>query len=148
MKKIPYWGSTDIWWLAPGICAPLVISILWFLTLTILIHSGSTPTVEVSSFIIPLKVKQSLYRSGQALRVAGGWGSQISRQSAHEGCKGCQPYAPAAFTLRKYSWYSFLLEAESTSGPMTPSGIEPATYRRTTAYPLLFLYRILLHSAN
>jgi hypothetical protein len=27
-----------------------------------------------------------------------------------------QPYAPAAFTPRKYSWYSFLLEAESTPG--------------------------------
>jgi hypothetical protein len=26
----------------------------------------------------------------------------------------CQPYAPAAFTPRKYSWYSFLLEDEST----------------------------------
>ena len=25
---------------------------------------------------------------------------------------GCQPYAPAAFTTRKYSWYLFLLEAE------------------------------------
>jgi hypothetical protein len=31
--------------------------------------------------------------------------------------QGCQPYAPDAFTLRKYSWYSFLLEAESTPGP-------------------------------
>jgi hypothetical protein len=27
-----------------------------------------------------------------------------------------QPYAPAAFTPSKYSWYSFLLEAESTPG--------------------------------
>jgi len=27
------------------------------------------------------------------------------------------PYAPAAFTPRKYTWYSFLLEAESTPGP-------------------------------
>ena len=27
------------------------------------------------------------------------------------------PYAPAAFTPKKYSWYSFLLEAESTPGP-------------------------------
>jgi hypothetical protein len=25
--------------------------------------------------------------------------------------------APATFTLRKYTWYSFLLEAESTPGP-------------------------------
>jgi hypothetical protein len=24
--------------------------------------------------------------------------------------QGCQPCAPAAFTPRKYSWYSFLLE--------------------------------------
>jgi hypothetical protein len=30
---------------------------------------------------------------------------------------GCQPYAPVAFTSRKYPWYSFLLDAESTPGP-------------------------------
>jgi hypothetical protein len=30
--------------------------------------------------------------------------------------QGCQPYAPVAFTPRKYSWYSCLLEAESTPG--------------------------------
>jgi len=33
--------------------------------------------------------------------------------TADEGGK----YAPAAFTPRKSSWYSFLLEAESTPGP-------------------------------
>jgi len=27
------------------------------------------------------------------------------------------PYAPAAFIPRKYTWYSFLLEAELTPGP-------------------------------
>jgi len=55
---------------------------------------------------------------------------------------GCQLYAPAAFTPRKYCWYSFLLEAESTPGPqcdrkdfmlmknpLTLAGIEPETFR-------------------
>jgi hypothetical protein len=31
--------------------------------------------------------------------------------------KGCQPYTPAAFTPRKYFWYSFMLEDETTLGP-------------------------------
>jgi hypothetical protein len=30
--------------------------------------------------------------------------------------QGSQPYSSAAFTPRKYSWYSFLLEAKSTPG--------------------------------
>ena len=31
--------------------------------------------------------------------------------------KVVKPYAPAAFTPRKYTWYPFMLEAESTPGP-------------------------------
>jgi hypothetical protein len=47
---------------------------------------------------------------------------------------------PPGFLLFKDSWYSFLLEAESTPGPVRPeglgefkkstsSGLEPATFR-------------------
>ena len=42
-------------------------------------------------------------------------GSQISWQW-HSMVVGCQPHAPAEFTPRKCSWYSFSLGAESTPG--------------------------------
>ena len=89
-----------------------------------------------------VKVKQSHYRPGQALRVPGGWGPQISRQFAHEGGKVVSPTHRPPLPPRKCSWYSFLLVAESIPGPLcsqkdyvnekipiTISGIEPVPFR-------------------
>ena len=53
----------------------------------------------------------------QAVRVPGGCSFQISRQSAHENGKFVSLTQRPPLHPRKYSWYSFLSEADSIPGP-------------------------------
>jgi hypothetical protein len=73
------------------------------------------PTATCSVWIT--KVKPSYNRPVQGLRVPVVWGSQISRISIHAFGKFTSPQHRPPLPLKNYSWYSFLLEAESTPGP-------------------------------
>ena len=65
---------------------------------------------EISYYV---KVKQSRYRPGVAQRKLR---FPDFMTTAQDGGKVVSLTKPAAFTPRKCSWYSFLLEAESTPG--------------------------------
>ena len=87
------------------------------------------------------KVKQTLYRSEQALRVPAGLGSQTWRPSTHESSKVISPTLRPSLPYEIFL-YSFPLAAEPTPDLqcgrknylnikflVTPSGMEPASFR-------------------
>jgi hypothetical protein len=108
---------------------------IWNVSVSIQIMCGRISLPHV--MCIKVKVKQSHYRPGQALRVPGGWISQISKQSAPEGGKVVSPMHPQEIFLVVISVRGWIIPRAIVRPeklcqwkiPMTQSEIELATFR-------------------
>ena len=103
---------------------------------TLCTHGTSKAEWEVTDY-------QSRYVPGVAQRVPGSLSFPYYMTTAQDGGKVVSPTHRPPLPPRKYSRYSFLLEAESTPGPiarsegfyvnekfpMTPPGIESSSFR-------------------
>jgi len=95
-----------------------------------------------------VKVKESHYRLGQAQSVPRGWGSQISRQLAHDGGRvvspthqlplSCKEIFLVLISFRGWVDPRAIVRPEGLCQwkfPVTPLGIEPVTFRLVVQCP-------------
>ena len=100
-----------------------------------LTKNAATPRVNNEDFFLSSTKKKAKAILVRALRVSGICVSEILRQSRHKGGKVVSPTHRPSLPNRKYSWYSFLLEAESTSGPQCGQKNYDTTGNRVSDLP-------------
>ena len=118
------------------------ITIMYFLSLNTKDKISIHFSLLYFTILTIVNVKQSLNRLRWALTVPGSWGSKFQDTRHKKVVRLSPPTHRPPLSSRKYSWYSFLLEAESTPVPqcgrnvyvseknsMKPTEIEPATFR-------------------
>jgi len=117
----------------PALSYPGSPDIYIYVYIYIYIHTQT----HTHTHMVKVKVKQSLYRPRQTLRFPGVGGSQISRQSVREGGTFVNPMNGHLYPSRYISGTHFCQKLRLTQGrstakritSITPSGIEPATFR-------------------
>ena len=117
-------------------------------------HLGVLYFIYVTRFPATKK-KQSHYRPGQTQSVPGVEEPRL-QENRHIKLLRFPALPTGRLYPRKYSWYSFLLEAESAPGPqcgrkdyvnekfpVTPSGIEPEIFRLVAQFLNQMRHRVL-----
>jgi len=79
------------------------------------IHRLTITNPHVSPLVLTTRL--IIKGEGKAILVQNWTGPEGTRQSAHVGGKFVSPTHWPLLPPRKYSWYSFPLDTESTSGP-------------------------------
>jgi hypothetical protein len=120
-----FWWSTLLWW---GLSFNSLLLHVIYKNVSFLVDVSNI--TEVFLFVLETSSSHSCSerKRGKAIPLQDLTGPEGSRRLRLPDFKtpgtwrwqGCQPYAPPAFTPRKYPWYSFLLEAESTHRDSIP----------------------------
>jgi hypothetical protein len=102
---------------------------------------------------VKVKVKQSHCRPGQTLKALGSWGPQISRQPTHKGGNVVNPSHRPSLSAQEIFLLLISVKGWVDPGaivrpeglcqwkiPVTPSGIDPATFRLVIFHVSALIY--------
>jgi len=115
----------EVWrtWGTDGTISSQYAQLRHVITQALLVSERRGMMNELCCYALPVgihnnvNVTQNMYRPGETMRFPGSTGSWISFQSAHAGGNFVGPTHRPPLSLRKYSWYLFVLESKLSPGP-------------------------------